>query len=88
MTPSRRRWLTALGLFLATAVGGVIAFLLARRRAQKKPAPEEVSVSELSARLRLEAATQERRLRRRLGRGRRPDRHRGRRSPEGDEPGA
>lgn len=78
MTQKRRRWLTALGLFAATAVGGIVAFVLARRRRQKAPSPEEVPVRELSARLRREAATQERRLRRQpwfrpgLGRARAP----------------
>jgi hypothetical protein len=64
----RRRWLAALGLFLATAVGGVIAYIVARRRQERMPAPEEAPVSDLSARLRQAAATQERRVRRRAGR--------------------
>jgi len=68
-SPKRRRWLTALGLFLATAVGGVVAYLLARRaRKGRQQRTEEASVTELSARLRLEAAAQEMRMRRRPGR--------------------
>lgn len=69
MRPVRRRpWLTALGLFLATVVGGLVAYLLARRGRRKRPA--DAPVAELSTRLREEAATRERRLRR--GQGHRP----------------
>lgn len=69
MRPARRRsWLTALGFFLATAVGGLVAYLLARRGRRKRLA--DAPVAELSTRLREEAAARTRRLRR--GRGRRP----------------
>lgn len=66
MVPKRRRWLTALGLFLAGALGGVLAYLLARRtRHGRREALDGVPVAELSARLRREAAWRERRARRR-----------------------
>ncbi len=66
MTTERRRRLRALGLFLATAIGGLVAYLLSRRaRRARKPAPEEASLDDLSARLRRAAATQEQRMRRR-----------------------
>lgn len=69
MQPARRRpWLTALGFFLATVVGGLLAYLLARRGRRKRLA--DAPVAELSARLREEAAARARRLLR--GRGRRP----------------
>jgi len=70
----RRRWLAALGLFLVTAIGGVIAYLVARRQQKGPASPEEAPVSELSARLRQAAATQERRVRRRSGADRGPGR--------------
>ncbi len=63
MEQKRRRWWTALGLVLATALGGVLAYLFARRR-RRAPSPEDASVIELSVRLREEAAAQERRVRR------------------------
>jgi|GEM_PF-3001473 hypothetical protein len=66
----RRRWLAALGFFLATAIGGLVAYLLARRGRRKRLA--DAPVAELSARLRREAAARERRLRRRGGRPRPP----------------
>ncbi len=65
MAQKRRRWLTALGLFLATALGGVIAYLAARRRRKEKPSPEEASVSDLLSRLRQEAADRESQVQRR-----------------------
>jgi hypothetical protein len=70
MAPERgRRRLNALRLFLATAVGGLVAFLLARRlRRRREQVTEETSVAELSARLKQEAAEQEMRLRDRLRR--------------------
>ncbi len=69
MRPARRRsWLTALGFSLATVLGGLVAYLLARRG--RKNRPVDTPVAELSARLRAEVAAQERRLRR--GRERRP----------------
>lgn len=67
MRPARRRpWLTALGFFLATVVGGLVAYFLARRGRRKRPA--DAPVAELSARLREEAAAREKRIRRRQGR--------------------
>jgi membrane protein YqaA with SNARE-associated domain len=61
----RRRWWTALGIFAATVVGGVLAYLFARRRRSRVPRSlEEASVSELSARLREEAAARARGVRR------------------------
>jgi len=69
MAPKRRRWLTALSLFLATALGGVLAYLLARRaRRRRETELEKVSVAELSARLRSEAARRARPARGRSGR--------------------
>ncbi len=59
MTQRRRRWLTALGLFVATALGGIIAYLAARRRRKEKASPDEASVSDLLSRLRQEAASRE-----------------------------
>lgn len=68
MAPKRRRWLTAF-LFVVTALGGVLAYLLARRaRRRRETVPEKASVAELSARLRHEAARRVQPARRRAGR--------------------